>query len=101
MKKLIILGLGVALFSGCAVNPTHAIIYTNTTGPYQATSAKAAGKVGESETCTNILGIIATGNCSIANAAKQGNITNVSTVNWQHTNFLGIYSSGKTIVTGE
>ena len=66
-----------------------------------ATSAKSGSKVGESETCTNILGLVATGDCSISAAAKNGNIKNITTVDWKGTNFLGIYSSGKTIVTGD
>ncbi len=103
MKKGLLIGsvVAVMLFSGCAVRPTHAMLYSNTKSPYMATSAKAGGKVGESETCTNILGLVATGDCSIANAAKNGNIKEVSTVDWQGMNFLGIFSSGKTIVTGK
>ncbi len=103
VKKLsiAILFAGAALFSGCAVRPTHAVLYSNTVAPYMATSAKSGSKVGESETCTNILGLVATGDCSISAAAKNGNIKNITTVDWKGTNFLGIYSSGKTIVTGD
>lgn len=96
-----ILFSGTILFTGCAVRPTHAIIYSNTVAPYMATSAKSGSKVGESDTCTNILGIIATGDCSISTAARKGNIKKITTVDWQGTNFLGIYASGKTIVSGD
>lgn len=91
----------LATFSGCALQPTHALIYTNTNAPYMATSADSTGKVGESEECTNILGLVATGDCSIATAAKNGNIKTVSTADWKGTNILGIYSTGKTVVTGK
>ncbi len=103
LKKLsvTILFSGTILFTGCAVRPTHAIIYSNTVAPYMATSAKSGSKVGESDTCTNILGIIATGDCSISTAARKGNIKKITTVDWQGTNFLGIYASGKTIVSGD
>jgi hypothetical protein len=106
MKKIIgsglVLALGATLFTGCAVTPTRAIIYNNTVSPYQVTNVKAsATKRGVSDKCTNILGIIATGDCSIANAKKNGHIKAVSTVDWEGFNFLGIIRSGKTIVTGE
>jgi len=103
MKKTLSIALiaCATLFTGCAVSPTKAGIYTNATAPYMATSAKAGGKTGESEKCTNILGIVATGDCSIANAAKNGKISTVSTVDWQRTNILGIVATGKVVVTGE
>jgi len=88
-------------FSGCAMQPTHAFVYQQTNAPAMATSAQSAGKVGESEKCTNILGIIATGDCSIASAAKNGHIKTVSTVDWKGTNILGIIATGKTVVTGK
>jgi len=100
---LAILGVSISasLFTGCALRPTHAVIYSNATSPYFATSAKSGSKIGKSENCTNLLGLVAIGDCSIANAAKNGNISSVSTVDWKGTNFLTIYSSGQTIVTGE
>lgn len=105
MKKRVITvaGLAVAsmLVSGCALQPTQAFVYTNTTSPHMATSAKASEKVGKSETCTNILGIVATGDCSISSAAANGGIKTVSTVDWEGYNFLGLYAKGKTVVTGE
>ncbi len=91
----------VVFLSGCAMQPTHAMVYSNATSPYMATSAEAGSKVGESETCTNVLGLIATGDCSISTAAKNGGIKTVSTVDWKGTNILGFYSTGKTIVTGK
>jgi len=91
----------LATFSGCAITPTQSIVYQKTTAPVMVSSAQSAGKVGESEKCTNILGIIATGDCSIASAAKNGNIKTVSTVDWKGTNILGIISTGKTVVTGK
>lgn len=103
LKKVTLAGLAasVLLFSGCAVNPTRAIVYSNTIAPYHATEATAGEKVGKSDTCTNILGLIATGDCSISNAAKKGGITSISSVDWEGTNILGIYTTGRTIVRGK
>ena len=102
IKMLTLASVAAAtLMTGCAMQPTHALIYSNATSPYIATSADSSNKVGESEECTNVLGLIATGDCSINSAAKNGNITTVSTVDWKGTNILGIYSTGKTIVTGK
>ena len=89
-----------ATMSGCAMQPTHALIYSNATAPVMATASKGS-KTGESERCTNIMGIVASGDCSISNAAKNGKITTVSTVDWKGTNILGFYSTGTTVVTGE
>ncbi len=91
----------VVFLGGCAMQPTHATVYSNATSPYMVTSAEAGSKVGESGTCKNLLGIIATGDCSIATAAKNGGIKTVSTVDWKGTNVLGLWSTGKTVVTGK
>jgi len=103
-KKLILSTVlaGTTIFmSGCAVRPTHAMIYTNTQSPYMATNVEAkATKVGMSEKCANYFGIIATGDCSIKKAKENGGIKSVSTVDWEGVSFLGIYTSGRTVVTG-
>jgi len=65
------------------------------------TNNATSSKVGESENCVNILGIFATGDCSTASAAKNGEITKISTADWKGQNFLGIFSSRRTIVTGD
>jgi uncharacterized protein YcfL len=103
MKKILILtSITALLFAGCAFRPTQALVYTDSVAPSHATNVSAdAIKVGESDKCTNILGIIATGDCSIASAKKNGNISTVSTVDWKGTNILGFYSTGRTIVTGK
>ena len=104
LKQIIttaVLGATLATMTGCAVRPTQAFIYTGTTSPMMATSATSSDKVGTSETCTNILGIVATGDCSIASAKKNGGISTVSSVDWVGTNIMGIFSKGQTVVTGK
>lgn len=106
MKKLSLLVSTVvasALFSGCAVTPTTGFLYQNVEVAGNApviAETKAAAKTGESDTCVSILGLIATGNCSIENAKKNGSITNVSTVDHKRTSILGIISKGNTYITG-
>ena len=103
MKKLSIAALagGAILFSGCAMQPTHAMIYSSTKTPVTATATQVGSKIGKSDTCTNILGIIATGDCSVTSAVKKGKITKISTVDWEGSNILGIIAEGRTVVTGE
>ena len=103
MKKFLLLGsLTAFLFTGCAFRPTQALVYTKTTAPAQTTNVSAGTtKTGESDTCTNILGLIATGDCSIASAKKNSGISSVATVDWKGTNILGLYSTGKTVITGK
>jgi hypothetical protein len=105
MKKIltsaIILGVSATLFTGCAVRPTAGALYTNVKVPVTATSNAKSTKVGVSEECVSILGIVATGDCSVANAKKNGGISEVSSVDYKVKNILGIISKGKTVVTGK
>jgi hypothetical protein len=105
MKKIltsaIILGLGATLFTGCATHPTAGALFSDIKAPITATSNTKSTKVGVSEECVSILGLIATGDCSVANAKKNGGITEVSTVDYKTNNLLGIINKGKTIVTGK
>jgi hypothetical protein len=105
MKKIITsvvaLGLGATLFTGCATHPTAGALFSDIKAPVTATSNVRATRVGVSESCVSILGLVATGDCSVANAKKNGGITQVSTVDYQTNNILGIINKGKTIITGE
>ena len=57
-------------------------------------------KTGEAK-ATSILGIIATGDASVAAAAKNGGITKVKTVDVKATSIIGIYATYTVVVTGE
>jgi hypothetical protein len=105
MKKAIILASAIAsaaMLSGCAgaAAPLTGLIYTDMDYAVTATSSEAGSKTGEA-TATSILGIIATGNASIAEAAKNGGITKVKTVDVKATNIVGIYATYTVVVTGE
>ena len=89
------------LTTGCAVSPTSGIIYSNTQAPVTATSSSSAQVItGESDKCTSILGLIATGNCGVESAKTNSGITNVTSVDYQVTNVLLIINTGKTVITG-
>lgn len=105
MKKLALAlaaGACVVSLSGCAMTTTPAMggLYTNTVAPVTATASEAGSKTGEA-TVSSILGIIATGDASIATAAKNGGITKIKTVDYKSFNILGIYATYTVVVTGE
>jgi len=49
---------------------------------------------------TSVLALVATGDASIDAAKRDGGITNVSTVNYEVSNVLGIYGKYCTVVQG-
>jgi len=103
-KLILALGLGsaVALFSGCGaiVGPYSGTIYTDVKSPITATPAGGSSKEGES-VCTNILGIVALGDCSVDTAAKNGNIKTIKSVDTKVWSILGIYTKATTVVKGD
>ena len=105
MKKSMVLAaalLSASFLGGCATGfkaPILGGIYTNTTGPEMSTSNTSASKTGTA-TCEAILGI-ATGDCSIGTAMKNGGIKKIHYVDSKVKNVLGIYVEYTTIVHGE
>jgi hypothetical protein len=101
-KGVIVLAGGLALLTaGCqpVYSPVGGVIYADVMGPVTATSS-AATKEGKS-CARSILGLIATGDASIAAAKKAGGITEVSSVDHHSTNILGIIADFCTIVKGK
>lgn len=80
--------------------PVTGVLYTDVDYPVTATAAEQGSKTGEAS-ATSILGIIATGNASVAEAAKNGGITKVKTVDVKATNIIGLYAKYTVVVTGE
>ncbi len=104
MRNLVLCGLlgaSLAFFAGCstASSPVLGAIYSDVKGPITSTTNKKGSKEGKA-VCTSILGIVAWGDCSIEAARKTSNITNISTVDHETFNVLGIYSTYTTIITG-
>lgn len=105
MKKAILLASAIAAaasLSGCAVvgTPLSGVVYTNMNYPITATTSEQGSKTGEAS-ASSILGIIATGDASVAAAAKNGGITKIKTVDVKTSNILGIYATYTVVVTGE
>ena len=95
------LGVAASIVSlaGCASTAPIGSLYTGVTLPADATAASGGTKTG-SAVCTSILALIATGDCSIEAAKRAGNISEVTSVDWQVENILGIYGSYTVIVKG-
>ncbi len=104
MRKSLFVLLTVSLFilSGCAVGtaPVAGVLYTNVKAPITSTSNTKGSKKGEAK-CMSVLGLVAVGDCSIEEAAKDGNITKIHTVDYESLNVLMLYAEVKVIVTGE
>ena len=101
--KSVIFSLIMAIaLSGCAMidAPVSGLLIQNTTSPVTATSNSKGSKQGIAR-CTSFLGLFAFGNCSIDEAAKNGEITKIHTVDTKNISVLGIYAEKRTIVTGE
>ena len=110
MKKgllMVISAIGAMLLTGCAVGGP-ALVYTNTTQPLVATTTalsnsgniSEASKRGEAS-CHNVLGIVAFGDCSVSEAAKQGGISQVKSADVKTTNILYLYNKTTVILKGQ
>lgn len=80
--------------------PLTGFLYTEGTAPYHATEVSSGGKTG-SACATSILGLVATGDASIAAAMKAGGIKEVTAVDYSKKNILGFWAEFCTIVTGK
>ena len=104
MKKvhLIVPALAAALMSGCAVAPFQpGSIYSQQKMPVDApNNATSCAKKGTG-TATNVLGLFAFGDGSIASAKKSAGITKVDSVDVSHIGLLGIFGTTTTEVCGE
>lgn len=91
------------MLSGCAKTvgaPGTGSIVVAGQGPGVVGGAAVGVKNGKTS-CSSILGLISTGDCSIASAAKNGGIQKISTVDYDVFTLLGLYSKTTTMVTGE
>ncbi len=102
MKKVLtsIAMLAAVVMTGCASTYPTAMLYQNLKMPVAATGEARGSKIGTAE-CTSILGLVATGDASINTAAKNGGITNISHVDWEVENILGIIGTYRCTVYGD
>ena len=104
MKKitslLAVLALGCLMLGGCSSYHPNGSIYTAVKGPIASGAGSVKySKEGRAEAKT-FLGLVATGDCSIATAAKNGGIKNIKYVDWQMESILG-FGTYTTVVYGD
>lgn len=86
---------------GCAMaqSPVTGLWYTSAKGPTTVGNDAAGAKRGKA-CASSILGAIATGDASVAAAAKAGGITKVGFVDYSTFSVLGFYAEFCTHVSG-
>ena len=105
---LMIGALILALAAGCAgtvlspVVPPFGSGYNNTGAPVnlQFRQSELGTRVGRAGTMS-ILGLISSGDCSVAAAARRGGITTIKHIDADFLNVLGIYGEYTTVVYGD
>lgn len=101
MLSVAMIASGYMVLAGCATgpSPTGIGLYTNVKGPVMATSQPGT-KIGMS-CARSVLGLVNTGNASIDAAKKAGNITTVSSVDYDTQGMYPFYGTTCLIVKGE
>jgi hypothetical protein len=92
--------VGLAVFSGCmpVYSPAIGVIFTDVYGPLDA--GERVGTKEGTACAQSILGLIAIDDASIKEAARNGGITKIDSVDHHSTNILGIIGKFCTIVRG-
>ncbi len=100
INAFLLVATSLFLTSCASVGPQGGALYHEIKYGVDATASTAATKTGQA--CTNsVLGLVASGDASIEQAKKNGNITEVSTVNASSFSLLFFYNKYCTIVTGK
>ena len=95
----------VFLFVGCVVAPVVpplGSIYSDIKAPIDIdmNQTAASPKSGEATT-TSIFGLVSWGDASIQEAAKNGGITTIESVDYRYFNVLSVYQTFTTIAHGK
>ncbi|MDF1821078.1 MAG: TRL-like family protein [Alcanivoracaceae bacterium] len=102
MKKILALLALSAFLGGCATaqSPVTGLLYSNVKAPLTATQAgEKPQRVGRASV-RSILGILATGDASIATAARNGGIREITYVDYESQNFFGVLAEYTVVVYG-
>ena len=94
-----VLFLALPLFAGCASPEEYAFVYSHKTRPMAAVREKLGSKTGQSIS-EGMLGV-ALGDEGLREAARNGGLTQVRSVDVKGWSLLGIYAKTTTVVTGE
>ena len=93
------------MFSGCATGMYGGLLYTNIKTPSTILHApidqNAAPLKSAEGSCVNVLGLISTGDASIAAITQKNGIKRIHHVDTQYTNVLGLFSKTTFTVYGE
>ena len=105
MKKsisvLAIILIAAFLLPGCASVLPSGLLYTEIKAPVAVgNEGFSYSKTGESK-CTSVLGLVATGDCSIKAAMAAGKISKIKYVDYSAKNILGVYGEYITTVYGD
>ncbi|MEW6324995.1 MAG: TRL-like family protein [Nitrospirota bacterium] len=97
-----VIAVGMVSLTGCYIvqSPVTGLLYTEAKYGDTATTSTTASKEGKA-CAQSILGLIATGDASIAAAKTAGGITEVSSVDHTAKNILGIMGEWCTVVKGK
>jgi hypothetical protein len=96
--RMIALLIAVLMLAGCASYYPIGFIYTDGKMGVQGAAGSTA-KTGRA--CMNsILGLVAIGDASLEAAKAAGGITNVSNINYEVKNILGVYGEYCLVVKG-
>ena len=106
MKKACILSTActaAVLFTGCLSAPfvPPRGLYSEISAPLSTEGAIDVGSKKGEATAKTILGLVATGDCSIAAAAKNGGLTTIKHIDYKYKNILGIVQETTVVVYGE
>lgn len=106
MKKVCILAAvcaAAATLTGCISAPfTPPMgLYSEITAPLSTEGTIDVGTKKGEATAKTILGLVATGDCSIAAAAKNGGLKTIRHVDYKYKNLLGIVQETTVVVYGE
>lgn len=102
----VLIALSGLYASGCANlafasrDVGHGLLYASNTNNEQITDSASGAKRGEA-CASSILGLVTTGDASVASAAKRGGISKIATVENRFDQVLSLYASYCVIVTGE
>ena len=104
MKKIgflvLVLFLAVML-NGCATPYPYGIVYTEVKAPVSSGDGGVSYSKSGVSKATSVLGLVATGDCSIKAAAANGNIRTIKYVDYDAKNILGVYGEYTTTVYGD
>ncbi len=104
MKKILltIAAASTVLLAGCSAAPYQpGLVFSSIDAPVAVGSGSVACTKHGQASATNILGLFGAGNASIAKAKENGGITTVSSVDYNFTSILSLFSTTTTKVCGE